>query len=76
MSYRDQQLEYELELTPLARTSSSVVMTQADEEFYHYITSMLERANEAGRAIRGRRRSKACESNRLPRHRKLTLCSG
>lgn len=54
ISYRIQQLECELGLTLLARTSRSIVMTQAGEEFYHHATSMLERANEAEMVMRGR----------------------
>jgi DNA-binding transcriptional LysR family regulator len=54
MSYRIQQLERELGLTLLARTSRRVVMTQAGEEFYGYATAMLERADEAEGVMRGR----------------------
>jgi DNA-binding transcriptional LysR family regulator len=54
ISYRIQQLERELRLSLLARTSRSVVMTQAGEEFYRHAVSMLERANEAEVIMRGR----------------------
>ncbi|WP_233838834.1 LysR family transcriptional regulator [Paraburkholderia sp. ZP32-5] len=54
VSYRIQQLECELGLALLARTTRSIVMTQAGEEFYRYATSMLERANEAERVMRSR----------------------
>ena len=54
VSYRIQQLERELGLTLLARTSRQVVMTQAGEEFYGYAAAMLERANEAEVVMRGR----------------------
>lgn len=55
VSFRIQQLERELGLTLLARTSRSVVMTQAGEELYSHATAMLERANEAEALMRGRR---------------------
>jgi DNA-binding transcriptional LysR family regulator len=54
VSYRIQQLECELGLTLLARTTRSIVMTHAGEEFYRYATSMLERANEAEMVMRSR----------------------
>jgi DNA-binding transcriptional LysR family regulator len=54
ISYRIQQLEKELRLSLLARSSRSVVMTQAGEEFYRHAVSMLERANEAEVIMRGR----------------------
>ena len=55
VSFRIQQLERELGLTLLARTSRSVVMTQAGEELYEHASAMLERANEAEAVMRGRR---------------------
>jgi DNA-binding transcriptional LysR family regulator len=54
ISYRIQQLERELGLTLLARTSRTVVMTEAGREFYGYASSVVERANEAEGVMRGR----------------------
>jgi DNA-binding transcriptional LysR family regulator len=54
ISFRIQQLERELGLTLLARTSRRLNMTPAGEEFYHHAATMLERASEAVQAMRGR----------------------
>jgi DNA-binding transcriptional LysR family regulator len=54
ISYRIQQLERELGLTLLQRTSRRVSMTPAGEEFYDHATAMLERASEAEQAMRDR----------------------
>jgi len=54
ISYRIQQLERELGLTLLARTSRTVAMTEAGEEFYRHATSVIDRANEAEGVMRGR----------------------
>lgn len=54
VSYRIQQLERELGLTLLSRTSRRVAMTQAGEEFYGLAATTLERAREAEAMMRGR----------------------
>jgi DNA-binding transcriptional LysR family regulator len=54
ISYRIQQLELELGLTLLARTSRRVAMTEAGEEFYHHALGILERAAEAENGMRGK----------------------
>jgi DNA-binding transcriptional LysR family regulator len=54
MSYRVQKLEKELGLTLLVRTSRSIALTEAGEEFYSHAVVMLERAEEAEFAMRGR----------------------
>ena len=53
ISYRIQQLEKDLGLTLLARTSRTVVMTEAGRKFYGYASSLVERANEAEGVMRG-----------------------
>lgn len=54
ISYRIQQLELELGLTLLARTSRRVTLTEAGEEFYGHAVATLARASEAESAMRCR----------------------
>ncbi|UQA59889.1 LysR family transcriptional regulator [Polyangium aurulentum] len=54
ISYRIQQLERELGLTLLARTSRRLTLTDCGEEFYAHAVSTLERAAEAELAMRSR----------------------
>ena len=54
MSYRIRQLEHDLGVALLARTSRSVSMTEAGEEFYRHAITMLERAQDAEFAIKQR----------------------
>ncbi len=54
MSYRIQQLERELGLTLLTRTSRRVVMTNAGEEFYGYAKATIQHADEAEGIMRDR----------------------
>ena len=54
ISHRIRQLERQVELTLLARNSRSVVMTEAGREFYNYASFVVEQANEAEGAMRGR----------------------
>jgi DNA-binding transcriptional LysR family regulator len=54
VSYRIQQLERELGLTLLARTSRTVAMTEAGELFYRHAAAVIDRANEAEGIMRGR----------------------
>jgi DNA-binding transcriptional LysR family regulator len=54
LSHRVQQLERELGLPLLVRTSRSIALTAAGEEFYANAIAMLERADEAESAIRNR----------------------
>lgn len=53
ISYRIKQLEQELGLTLLARTSRRVVMTEAGQEFYGHAAATLERAKQAEILMRG-----------------------
>jgi DNA-binding transcriptional LysR family regulator len=54
ISWRIQQLERDLGLTLLVRTSRRVTLTDAGEEFYSHAVAMLDRANEAEEVMRGR----------------------
>jgi DNA-binding transcriptional LysR family regulator len=54
ISHRIQQLERELGLKLLARTSRSVVMTEAGKVFYDYASSVIDLASEAEGIMRGR----------------------
>jgi len=54
LSYRVQQLEKELGIALLARTSRAVTMTDAGREFYKHAIAMLERADEAEMSVRQR----------------------
>jgi DNA-binding transcriptional LysR family regulator len=54
MSYRIRQLEQDLGVALLARSSRSVSMTEAGAEFYRHAVTMLERAEDAECAIKQR----------------------
>jgi len=54
MSYRIRQLEQDLGVALLARSSRSVSMTEAGAEFYQHAVTMLERAEDAECAIKQR----------------------
>lgn len=54
ISYRIQQLEKQLGVVLLARTSRSVSMTDAGEEFRRHADAVLERAEQARAAMRRR----------------------
>lgn len=54
ISYRIQQLELELGLTLLARTSRRITLTESGEEFYGHAVATLARASEAESAMRSR----------------------
>lgn len=54
MSYRIRQLERELGVALLARSSRSVSMTDAGAEFYQHAIAMLERAQDAEVVIKQR----------------------
>ena len=54
LSYRIQQLEAQLEVRLLNRTSRRFRMTDAGEEFYRYAVSMLLNAEQAESAMRQR----------------------
>jgi DNA-binding transcriptional LysR family regulator len=54
LSLRIQQLETELGVTLLVRTSRSVKMTDAGEEFYGHAIATMARAREAEESMRGR----------------------
>jgi len=54
ISYRIQQLEAELGLTLLARTSRRITLTESGEAFYGHAVATIARANEAEAAMRSR----------------------
>src|ERR1700754_4650025 len=54
VSYRILQLEKQVGLTLLSRTSRSVTVTDAGQEFYQHAIAMLEHADKAERAMRER----------------------
>jgi DNA-binding transcriptional LysR family regulator len=54
MSYRIRQLEHDLGVALLARSSRSVSMTEAGAEFYRHAVTMLERAQDAENVIKQR----------------------
>ncbi|HEY4253878.1 MAG TPA: LysR substrate-binding domain-containing protein [Roseomonas sp.] len=54
LSNHIRQLERELGVTLLARSSRRVVMTQAGEDFYKYAAAVIERAMEAETVMRNR----------------------
>jgi DNA-binding transcriptional LysR family regulator len=54
VSHRISQLEKQLGLTLLSRTSRSVTVTDAGQEFYHHAISMLDHAEKAECAMRER----------------------
>ena len=56
LSHRIQQLEAELGVRLLNRTSRQFGMTDAGEEFYHHVVAMLREAERAETAIRQRLR--------------------
>jgi DNA-binding transcriptional LysR family regulator len=54
VSHRISQLEKQLGLTLLSRTSRSVTVTDAGQEFYHHAVAMLDHAEKAECAMRER----------------------